>query len=69
MDAVLLLDLDGLHQSPVLPPAVAVPITENVYLAPLYDIDALLARRLRQSLIGEVECLLQLAGNTRLHVL
>lgn len=68
IDAVLLLDLDGLHESPILAPVVAISVTEYVYLSPFYNINALLTWRLQQSLIGKVECLLQLAGNACLHI-
>lgn len=69
MDAVLLLNLYCLHQSPILSSVVAVPITVYIDLASFYYIYSFLASRLQQSLIGQVKCLLQFACDAGLHFL
>jgi hypothetical protein len=69
MDPVLLLDFDGFHESSILSPAMAVSITVYINFPSFYDIDAFLASRLQQSLIGEIKCFLELACDACLHFL
>jgi hypothetical protein len=68
-DGVAVPHADGLEQSSVLLTVVTEAAAVDTHLATLDDVDALFADRLQESLVGRVECALQLAGHLGLHLL